>query len=545
MFAYYILRTLLLLVSLLRTLFLLISLWPGSPGQLGPSPQIWTVLAFDPKDDGRDPSLADAAQLSYSYDKPQDLLWFRVSLYGKPNEQAFGVNLVVDTGREDAAKMNWWGANKDFRFDKLVTAWVARRDGGYQGLIGVADAAGVKARNFNNLAQNNLQIRTEGDSIVIGLKRTDLTNKMKMNLIAAVGSDGQWNDDIPNTRFATLDLSAPRPARGLRELDLGRNNFRFSSDYKTLADNALPLITKSGRGQNTLILIPGVYSGREGFDGFMARNESTYKFYVVTPPGLNGTPARPLPPETTSYGELTWTRRLERDVLDLIRREKLTRPVIVAHGFPGSLVADEIAIHHPVVLGGVIDIAVVPVQFFPSPRDPSFRKPADPEERVEYVNESWAQKWFKYVTPETWESNNYAAEMFTNDLSRAEQVRQQVESAPLQVKIRYLSEFMAADQTGDLTSLHVPLLALIPGFNEKFLANPANSFYKVSFQDSWEPLSKNPQVQRVSIPDARVLILDDQPKLADEAIAAFAGQIGKREVNRGQQGTPLRGSGTR
>src|SRR5262249_24752130 len=147
-------------------------------------------------------------------DKPQDLLWFRVSLYGQPNEQAFGVNLVVDTGREDAAKMNWWGANKDFRFDKLVTAWVARRDGGYQGLIGVADAAGAKARNFNNLAQNNLQIRIEGDSIVIGLKRTDLTNKMKMNLIAAVGSDRQWNDDIPNTRFATLDLSAPRPARG-------------------------------------------------------------------------------------------------------------------------------------------------------------------------------------------------------------------------------------------------------------------------------------------------------------------------------------------
>jgi hypothetical protein len=149
------------------------------------------------------------------------------------------------------------------------------------------------------------------------------------------------------------------------------------------------------------------------------------------------------------------------------------------------------------------------------------------------------------VTPETWESNNYAAEMFTNDLSRAEQVRQQVESAPLQVKIRYLSEFMAADHTGDLTNLPVPLLALIPGFNEKFLGNPANSFYKVSFQDSWEPLSKNPQVQRVSIPDARVLILDDQPKLADEAIAAFAGRIGKREINRGQQGTPLRGSDMR
>ena len=74
---------------------------------------MWTVLAYDPQGDGHDPSLADAAQLSYRYDKEQNLLWFRVSLYSKPNEDAFGVNIVVDTGADDSAKMNWWGANDD------------------------------------------------------------------------------------------------------------------------------------------------------------------------------------------------------------------------------------------------------------------------------------------------------------------------------------------------------------------------------------------------------------------------------------------------
>ncbi len=44
--------------------------------------QIYTVLTFDVKGDGRDPSLADAAQLAYRYDKQQDLLWFRIALYG-------------------------------------------------------------------------------------------------------------------------------------------------------------------------------------------------------------------------------------------------------------------------------------------------------------------------------------------------------------------------------------------------------------------------------------------------------------------------------
>ena len=57
------------------------------------SAQVWTVLTFDSKRDGRDPSLADAAQLAYRYDKQQDFLWFRIALYGQPNKAAFGLDV--------------------------------------------------------------------------------------------------------------------------------------------------------------------------------------------------------------------------------------------------------------------------------------------------------------------------------------------------------------------------------------------------------------------------------------------------------------------
>src|SRR5437870_5340161 len=40
--------------------------------------QVYSVLTFDGKGDGRDPFLADAAQLAYRYDKQQDFLWFRI-----------------------------------------------------------------------------------------------------------------------------------------------------------------------------------------------------------------------------------------------------------------------------------------------------------------------------------------------------------------------------------------------------------------------------------------------------------------------------------
>ena len=89
-------------------------------------------------------------------------------------------------------------------------------------------------------------------------------------------------------------------------------------------------------------------------------------------------------------------------------------------------------------------------------------------------------------------------------------------------------EFLVSDVTRDFDKLQVPVLALIPGFDEKFLADPANSFTKMAYVDSWETLiPKHPKVKLVKIPDARLLVLKDQPKLADDAIATFVEQAVK------------------
>jgi len=337
--------------------------------------------------------------------------------------------------------------------------------------------------------------------------------------VAAVGSDKAWNDDIPDTRSAAIDLAAPRPPRGLRDIDLNRNNLRFDADYKTLPAGKPAQVITSGRGSEPLILIPGVYSGEHAFDRFIERNQSRYRFHLLTPPGLNGTAARPLPPETTSYGEYTWTRSLEDDVLDLVRRENVDRPFIVVHGFPGSLAAEELAERFPKLVAGLVEIASAPVAPAPSLRDPG--RQATLEERIAVVNESWAQRWFKYVTPETWESNNYPGVMLANDPALAERARQQLEATPLPVKIRYLAEYMASDHTTELTNLAVPLLALRPGFNGALLADPAMNWARMALLDSWGPFANHSRIQLLTVPDARALVLDDQPQVSDDAIAAF------------------------
>ena len=487
--------------------------------------QIWTQLAGDLKGDAADAALPDAAQLSYRYDKDQDLLWFRVTVYDSPNEQAFGVNIAVDTGGDDASKMNWWGANKSFRFDKLVTAWVTRRSDGYDGTIGTGDAAGVRAKQFNNLHQNNLRIRVEGDSIIIGIKRTDITDKLKMNLIAAVGSNEHWNDDMPNVGSATLDLTAERPRRGLREIDLSRNNLEFPANYHTLPNEQSPVVRKLGRGKQAIILIPGMYSGSDSFAGFISQNQSRYQLYVLTPPGINGTPPRPMPAKGSKLGELIWTHLLERDILNLIRREKMTKPVIVAERHPGSLAAVELAIQHPEEVGGIILPASNLLPFSPSPKDPTRRTPATLAERVMGIEEGLAGKWFKYVTPETWLSNDYRPEWFSSDASRGQKAWEEIEAAPLEVKIRYICEFWASNFTEDFNKLQVPVLVLLPGFDEKFLADPANNLPKTSFSDTWTAVAVKPGVEVVKIPGARLLPLENESKPADDAIAKFMERV--------------------
>jgi pimeloyl-ACP methyl ester carboxylesterase len=223
---------------------------------------------------------------------------------------------------------------------------------------------------------------------------------------------------------------------------------------------------------------------------------------------------------------MTWTRRLERDILDLIQRQKLSKPVILAERQPAAQAAMELAIEHPDQIGGVILVGTNLVQSFASPKDPTRKAPIAFADRGPFVDESWAGKWFKYVTPETWRNGDLGKQLLSNDPARAQTAWDELEAAPLEVKIRYLCEFWASDVTRGFDQLKVPVLALVPAFDDKFLADPANGFAKPSFLDSWESLiPKHPRLELVKIPNARMLVLDDQPKETDEAIAAFIRRI--------------------
>jgi pimeloyl-ACP methyl ester carboxylesterase len=124
---------------------------------------------------------------------------------------------------------------------------------------------------------------------------------------------------------------------------------------------------------------------------------------------------------------MTWTRRLERDILELIHREKLNKPLIVAERQPAAQAAIELASEHPAEIGGVVLVGTNLVQFFASPKDPARRNTIAYADRGGFVDESWVAKWFKYVTPETWKNGDLGSQLLSVDPARAQTARGTVE----------------------------------------------------------------------------------------------------------------------
>ncbi|NUO78931.1 hypothetical protein HUU05_02560 [candidate division KSB1 bacterium] len=169
----------------------------------------WINLAHDSETDGFNPAWAAVKTLSYFYDAATDTIWFKLDLSRLPNPDAFGINLVVDTDQNQSTGSNWWGGNRAFKYDRLVSVWVVK-DGAnvFRGAVGVGDFHGVNAGRYTNLYRNNLAFRADSISqtMLLGMKRTELDDDGRMNLIAAVGSNAGWNDDVPDSNSVQLDL---------------------------------------------------------------------------------------------------------------------------------------------------------------------------------------------------------------------------------------------------------------------------------------------------------------------------------------------------
>ncbi len=320
--------------------------------------------------------------------------------------------------------------------------------------------------------------------------------------------------------LAGVALLVSIPAQGQQkrfDQDPALDNLVHAEDYATCEPGTLGRVTRVGNGPHPMILIAGVGFGGEVFDSFMETRTDRYTMYAVTLPGFAGTAAPPMPPSGTSYGEQTWTRGVREAVSRLIDKEQLDRPILVAHWFTAPQVALGLALERPREIGAVIVISGIA-------RYDGGMLPATTrlDGRIAYVDGTLAPSWFRTVTRDTWDDNNFYPGDYARHPVRALQLWREAAAAELPVWIRYLCEGWGQDITLDLSELTVPTLLLQPGFDEDFFFVEGQNYMQAFCRDSWNGVAEgNEHITAQVIADTRAFMMDDQPAALDAAVDAF------------------------
>jgi pimeloyl-ACP methyl ester carboxylesterase len=319
---------------------------------------------------------------------------------------------------------------------------------------------------------------------------------------------------------AVSELPAQQTCQPRMEQDQTLDNLVHPAGYATAEPGTLGGVLRVGDGPVDMVLIAGAGFGGEIFEGFMEANASQFRMLAVTLPGFGGTPAPPMPPARTSYGELSWTRSAQEAVARLIVEEELDRPVVVGHWLSATPIAMGLAVERPDLVRGAIVISGVP-KFVPM-SGTGMTEPGSLAQRVAMVDQYLAPQWFRTVTRATWDDNNFLPRDYAIHPLRGQQLWMEAAQPTLPVWIRYLCESWAQDSTSRLVELQVPVLILKPELDELYHQGPQMGDYLESFMSGWDGAEKaSHRIQVETIADSRVFIMDDQPQRLHEAVSRF------------------------
>jgi pimeloyl-ACP methyl ester carboxylesterase len=291
----------------------------------------------------------------------------------------------------------------------------------------------------------------------------------------------------------------------------------------------LGAVEKRGRGPIPMILIADVRTDWSLYRKFMDRNADRYTMYAVTLPGYGGAPAPPRP-ETFDLKSTPWWDGAEKGVINLIEKNRLTKPVVVGTA-ASSYLATRLAVNHPDKIRAAVVISGNVYAAFRSLANPDY--PATPEERVDVLmkqpgangmisefmpalmaSRESAEARIKTLAPA--QLAQFSAGVREIERARALAVDDAASSDPR--AYRYNVELFASDLTGSLKNLTVPLLAIpaIHDDNAPGQGGPAPSQW-------YEAKMKYPAIPLTVVPfeNTRTYITEEAPQELDRAIEAF------------------------
>jgi pimeloyl-ACP methyl ester carboxylesterase len=335
----------------------------------------------------------------------------------------------------------------------------------------------------------------------------------------------EWRIALLVTAVTIARIAAAQQAAPAQDPSL--DNLVHDVGYVTGELGTLGAVVERGKGPIDMVLVSGFGVGASAFEEFMKRNAKRYHMLAVTLPGFEGTPAPPMPPAGTSYGDQTWTKAATDAVVRLIEARKLNRPVLVGHFVNGTQVAAGVAIDHPELVRGLVLLAGTP-RYEPVEPTPFWPKGLTVDKKVTMVDTGLAPRWFKTVTRTTWVTNNFIATDYSIEEARGKKFADRANAPPLSVLIRYLCEFHASDIVPALKRSEVPVLLLTPLFTPALRADPKRSYLAGYFTEGWRGVIDNrPRTTVTPVDGAGILVMDDKPAVVDRGIAEFLKKVAR------------------
>jgi pimeloyl-ACP methyl ester carboxylesterase len=295
------------------------------------------------------------------------------------------------------------------------------------------------------------------------------------------------------------------------------NNLVDPPGYETGTLGELARVKREGSGRSTMILVPGIGFGGEIYDSLASAFASDFTTYAVTVPGFGDTPAPPVPPEGTSFGEQTWTRGALAGLEALVDSEGLDDVVVVGHWLTGTQLAVALARSRPEAVRGVVLLAGAARFVAPPGQGPAELSLQD---RINGVDHYMAPQWFKTVTRETWDDNNFLPSDYATHPVIGLRLWRQAARPRLHTWIRYLNEFYAQDVVPDVVALDTPVLLIHPDFEGAYQPEGNRYLDRYTF-GSWNGVEASERVTQITIPGTRVVLWADQRDQVVEEIRTW------------------------
>jgi pimeloyl-ACP methyl ester carboxylesterase len=260
-------------------------------------------------------------------------------------------------------------------------------------------------------------------------------------------------------------------------------------------------VEKRGDGPIPMILIPGVASEWNVWDGFMTRNAQRYTMHAITLPGFGGS-APPELGDKDTYETLAVTRNADRAILKYLAECGLEKPVLVGHGY-GAMLALRVALNHPELVRAVVSVDGMPVIPMADPN-----RDLDMAARRENIRNTMLKSFVK-MTEDEWKNQQYMnALALVSDDRRARELGEMFNRTDRSVAFHYYLESLLVDMRPQMSTLAVPTMFIAP-------MAPIGVPNKVQRQQWRAALGAPPNTTLKFYTDCRHFVMDDFPDQLD------------------------------